>query len=356
MIAFVLASYAPDIPAGIERATAALAAGLGKRGHDTLMIAANGTATEPGIVRLRSLEVSFPADDRALRHAIDDSAVSAEIAEILDRHQARLVVYTDALWGLGRAMADHPARKVLAVHIVGHDEDLRPALVSADVVIAPSPMVLQQAADRGYPTADWRIVPNALLHDEGAWLDQGRRERLRTNGPVRVLARAAPEKGAAELLDHMPRLDRRVEIMLATAPFEQREHRQAEIIRRCLDTKDPQLRVQTGGLAWRQVPGWLANAAVVIVPSLAETFGLVALEAMNVGTPVVAYDVGNLPELLSSGGVIVKRSEGPYGLWQAAMAITQDPVTYLRTSRAAYYRSRDFRPTTIADTFLKAVW
>ncbi|MCT9934935.1 glycosyltransferase family 4 protein [Planotetraspora sp. A-T 1434] len=353
MIAFVLASYAPDTPAGIERATAALAAGLRMRGHDTLIISAAAEAAD--IVRLESLRVTFPMEDPALRLAIEASSVSDEIAEILNRHRADVVVYTDALWGLGRAMADHPARKVLAVHVMGHDEDLRPALATADTVIAPSAIVLREAAQLGYKTCGWQVVPNCLLYDEAAWLDQRWRERVRAHGPIRVLARSAPEKGVAELLDHLPQLDRRVEVMLAGAPFEQPNGRNDEVLRHCLSIEAPCLTVREGGLAWRHVPTWLAGAAVVIVPSLAETFGLVALEAMNVGTPVVAYDVGNLPELIGAGGVIVKRDEGPYGLWQAAMAITQDPITYLRTSRAAYYQSRDFRPTTVADTFLKAV-
>lgn len=353
MIAFVLTSYAPDIPAGIERATAALAAGLRKRGHDTLIISA--AAEAEGVVRLKSLRLTFPMDDRTLREAIEVSSVANEIAEILHRYRAEVVVYTDALWGLGRAMANHPARRVLAVHVVGHDEDLRPALATADTVIAPSATVRREATRRGYKTSTWRVVPNCLLYDEGAWLDQHRRERIRAHGPIRVLARSAPEKGVAELLDQLPELDRRVEVMLARAPFEQPDGQNEEVLRRCLSVDAPFLQVRRGGLAWRHVPSWLAQASVVIVPSLAETFGLVALEAMNVGTPVVAYEVGNLPELIGNGGVIVKRDEGPLGLWQAAMSITQDPVTYLRTSRAAYYRSRDFRPTTVADTFLKAV-
>ncbi len=298
----------------------------------------------------------FPTDDQALREAIDGSDVAEELAGILHRHQADAVVYTDALWGLGRAMADHPARKVLAVHVVGHEEDLRPALATADTVITPSATVLRQAAERGYPTAAWQVVPNTLLHDEAAWLDEIRRGRLRRRGPIRVLARPAPEKGVAELLDGVPDLDRPAEVMLGAAPFEQHDGIQAEIVRRCLAVRHPRLRVQAAGLAWRRVPSWLAGAAVVIVPSLAETFGLVALEAMSVGTPVVAYDVGNLPDLIGSAGVIVARDGGPEQLWRAAMTITRDPVTYLRISRAAYYRSRDFRPTTIAESFLKAVW
>lgn len=69
---------------------------------------------------------------------------------------------------------------------------------------------------------------------------------------------------------------------------------------------------------WNQVPAWLAGSAVVIVPSLAETFSLVALEAMAGGTPVVAFEVDNLPALIGHGGTLVPPEHGHLGLWRAA--------------------------------------
>jgi glycosyltransferase involved in cell wall biosynthesis len=108
-------------------------------------------------------------------------------------------------------------------------------------------------------------------------------------------------------------------------------------------------------MPWREVHGWLGGAALVIVPSRAETFGLVALEAMAAGTPVVAYDVGNLPDLIADGGVIVAHDDGPAGLWRAARQLLHDPVRYGAKSRAAYYRSRDYWPAHIADQLLKVV-
>lgn len=48
------------------------------------------------------------------------------------------------------------------------------------------------------------------------------------------------------------------------------------------------------------------NADVFIYPSMADTFGLVALESIACGTPVVAYDVGGIPEVLGEGGYLIK--------------------------------------------------
>ncbi|MEO7221440.1 MAG: glycosyltransferase, partial [Devosia sp.] len=43
----------------------------------------------------------------------------------------------------------------------------------------------------------------------------------------------------------------------------------------------------------------IAAADVVVVPSRWEGFGLVAIEAMREGKPVIAHDVGGLPEIVS---------------------------------------------------------
>ncbi|MFA1543531.1 glycosyltransferase family 4 protein [Actinomadura monticuli] len=362
-VAFVLVSYAPDTPAGMERATGALAMGLHAMGCRTIIITASANlAPSPDTIRLQSLRVEFPMDDAALRKAIvrESHTIRSELGRILTREAIDIVVYVDALWGLGCIMPDHHARRVLAVHVLGHREDMDPAIGRADRVIAPSPALIGDAAARGYRADSWRVVPNALLH-ERIPADVGERERLRREGPFRTLARPALNKGVLDLLKSVPAgLDRPAHMMLAAAPFDTDHETQQSIVDRCVRACVPPTQLSVRRLSWAQAPAWLAKAAVVLVPSHAESFGLVALEAMNAGTPVVAYDVGNLPDLIGTGddagGTLVEREAGPRALWRAALALVQDRVTYLHTSRAAYYRSRDFRPTSIAEHFLKAVW
>ncbi len=55
------------------------------------------------------------------------------------------------------------------------------------------------------------------------------------------------------------------------------------------------------------VRGAIEDAAIVVVPSLGEGFGMVALEAMERARPVIASAVGGLPEIVADGetGLVV---------------------------------------------------
>jgi glycosyltransferase involved in cell wall biosynthesis len=59
------------------------------------------------------------------------------------------------------------------------------------------------------------------------------------------------------------------------------------------------------------VAGAFENAAIAVVPSLGEGFGMVALEAMERARPVVASAVGGLPEIVDDGrtGLVVPSAD-----------------------------------------------
>lgn len=363
VVAFVLVSWRPDAPAGMERAVAAHAAGLVAAGHRAVILTAEPDTprTYRGAVveSLTSLRLLSPCDDETLRSTIDTAAdrVRGELAVILARHQVDVVIYVDALWGLGRITVPTPGvRQILAVHVVGHDIDLHAALQAADAVIAPSPVVIHRAAARGYDTSGWQVVPNSLLLDPPP-PDASARRELGERGPIRALARLGPEKGICGLLEaaSTTRVSRRVEIALGLAGFETTAGIQDRLFEQCERLATAAGVAVRPGLRWTQAPDWLAMASIVMVPSLRESFGLVAIEAMAAGTPVVAFAVDNLPDLIGSGGIVVPVEKGPIGLWRAAEEFLADPVTYAATSRAGYYRSRDYRPALVADLLLKVV-
>ncbi len=63
-----------------------------------------------------------------------------------------------------------------------------------------------------------------------------------------------------------------------------------------------------GYVAENDLPGLYAKAAVFVLPSFDEGFGLPALEAMACGTPVIVSDGGALPEVIGNAGLMFQLS------------------------------------------------
>jgi glycosyltransferase involved in cell wall biosynthesis len=78
------------------------------------------------------------------------------------------------------------------------------------------------------------------------------------------------------------------------------------------------------GISTEQMVRYYAEAAIAVVPSVYEGFGLPAGEAMACGVPVVSTDGGALPEVVGDAGVIVP-AKNVDALVQAIAALLRDP-------------------------------
>lgn len=85
-----------------------------------------------------------------------------------------------------------------------------------------------------------------------------------------------------------------------------------------------------------QLPPYLAAADLLLMPSSSESFGLAALEAMACGTPVIASNIGGLPEVIDDGvDGVLKRPEDISGMAGAALKLLEDKPGMAKMSQAA---------------------
>ena len=99
--------------------------------------------------------------------------------------------------------------------------------------------------------------------------------------------------------------------------------------------------VFTGWIQPHTVPAMIDSASVIIVPSRSrEAFGNVAVQAMQMGRPVVAADVGGLPEIVAEGvtGYIVP-SENPDVLAATLERLLTDRERAVRMGAAGRVRA-----------------
>jgi N-acetyl-alpha-D-glucosaminyl L-malate synthase BshA len=81
---------------------------------------------------------------------------------------------------------------------------------------------------------------------------------------------------------------------------------------------------------------WLSIADLFLLPSEQESFGLSALEAMACEVPVIASNVGGLPEVVTEGVTGHLRAPADTaGMAAAALALLADPVRRAAMGRAA---------------------
>ncbi|MEO7274610.1 MAG: N-acetyl-alpha-D-glucosaminyl L-malate synthase BshA [Vicinamibacterales bacterium] len=83
----------------------------------------------------------------------------------------------------------------------------------------------------------------------------------------------------------------------------------------------------------------LSSADVFLLPSAQESFGLAALEAMACEVPVVASNVGGLPEVMEHGVTgFLHPPDDLDGMAASAVALLQDPALHQRVREAAVKR------------------
>ncbi|RKN05682.1 glycosyltransferase [Streptomyces radicis] len=212
--------------------------------------------------------------------------------------------------------------------------------LSCDRTVATCRDEVEELAALGLPADRIRVVPCGV--DPTRFTPEGPAEP-RGELPYRLLqlGRLVPRKGAEVSLAALAKIPD-AELVIAGGPRAGRLENDPEVrrLRRAADALGVADRVRfTGGLARADVPVLLRGSDLVLCPADYEPFGIVPLEAMACGVPVVASAVGGMRDTVAdpATGRLVPPGD-PAALADAVTALLASPDE--RAARGAAGRRR----------------
>jgi glycogen synthase len=182
------------------------------------------------------------------------------------------------------------------------------AFQHADRIIAVSKAMQANVQDLyQVPSEKIRIIPNGIDPQEyqpKQDLEVLGRYGLNPEQPYIIfVGRITRQKGILHLVRSIPYLQEGAQVLLcASSPDTPELGRQMQdmLDRARGQSPNPIIWIQESVPQKDLVPLY-SQAAAFICPSIYEPFGIVNLEAMSCGTPVVASQVGGIPEILDHG-------------------------------------------------------
>jgi D-inositol-3-phosphate glycosyltransferase len=221
-------------------------------------------------------------------------------------------------------------------------------LTSTDCVISTSPQEVadlrQFISERGRV----RVIPCAINTDHfGSIARTAARERLKIAADEKLIlyvGRFDRRKGIETLITACATLTKPFRLYLVggsrTDGEDCQERQRIQDLVTELGLEDATVFV--GQVAQTDLPPYYAAANVCVIPSYYEPFGLVALEAMAAGTPVIASSVGGLKHTVihRETGMLIPPNE-PTALATAITEVFDDPLQWDAYGKAGCKWVRD---------------
>lgn len=298
--------------------TAQLADGLVDKGHEVTLFAAKGSKTKAKLIH-----GNIPPAAEKMQGFGDHTSYQAFVASqnlVLMREAVSFVksVHLDVLHihtapeGLYPALLALPAH--LPVVVTFHDPIVAERFPALEKVYALGMMhfvSLSHAQQEGVPFPFVGVVPNGV--DTKLFVPDGDLPIVKR--PLLITGRIVPQKGFSDAIEAAREADER--LMIVGQRYDMLPDANDYFDTKVAPFIDGKMVMWESVVKQEHLVGHYQTAKALLFPiHWEEPFGLVMIEAMACGTPVVAYNRGSVPEILVDGktGFIVDPQKGVDGL------------------------------------------
>jgi glycosyltransferase involved in cell wall biosynthesis len=276
-------SVPPKLYGGTERVVSVLTEELVREGHEVTLFATGDSETSARLVPVcpESLRLNKGCMDQLAHHVLMLEQVFSELQNFDILH-----FHIDYLhFPLSRRMR---AINVTTLHGRLDIPDLQPLYRN----FSDMPVVsISDAQREPLPWINWQGTVYHGLQEERFPFHKTGSEYLA------FLGRVSPEKGLDDAIKIAKEAGMKLRIA-AKVDNDDKEYFET-VIKPLL--KDPVIEF-IGEIGYPEKGEFLGNAAALVFPiNWPEPFGLVMIEAMACGTPVIAYSSGSVPEVLEEG-------------------------------------------------------
>jgi glycosyltransferase involved in cell wall biosynthesis len=276
-------SVPPVLYGGTERVVSWLTEELVRMGHDVTLFASGDSVTTGRLVPVcpRALRLDAQCKDAVAHHVVMMEQVFQEASNFDLIH-----CHVDYLHFSLSRRTNTPCLSTL------HGRLDIPDLDPLFQTFREMPVVsISDAQRRPIPWANWQ---GTVLHGMPRQLLRMREGR---GGYLAFLGRVSPEKGVDEAIEIARRAGIPLKIAAKVDPAD-RSYFERQI-QPLLEGKFVEF---IGEIGHDEKNDFLGNAAALLFPiRWPEPFGIVMIEAMACGTPVIAYRQGSVPEVLQEG-------------------------------------------------------
>ena len=173
---------------------------------------------------------------------------------------------------------------------------------TADLYICLTKLMEKELAQLGIPKDSIRCLPNGV--DIKLFHPLGKKE----DNLVLFVGRICPQKGLYTLLKSITYLEKPIHLVIIGPKGWDLKY--FENILKLIEKENKKGKhkiTYAGSVKKEELIKWYRKASIFVCPSLFEPFGIVNLEALSCETPVIASNVGGIPDVVHKGmnGILI---------------------------------------------------